>query len=107
LEPKFKRFRIGVIPFEGGEMLHDFETYVIHDSSKLRWTRDGKALLVNAVKGDRANLWLQPLDGSSPTQLTRFDDLRLRDFDWSPDGTTLLLARGRLSRDAVLITGFR
>jgi len=106
-DPDSNRFRIGVIPFEGGERIVDFEAYVPNNGSNLRWTADGNALLVNSTESDRANLWLQPLDGSSPTQLTHLDDLLLRGFDYSPDGSTWLLARGKLSRDAILITGFR
>ncbi len=107
VDPKTRKYRIGIIPFEGGAMLENFETYVIHAASNLRWTADGNALLINSVESDRANLWLQPLDGSPPTQLTQFDDLLLRGFDCSPDGKIWLLARGRLTRDAVLVTGFR
>ncbi len=54
------------------------------------------------------NLWEQPLDGSSPRQLTRFDgDQRILDFAWSPDGTRLAVSRGALVTDAVPIKGLR
>ena len=102
-----KQFRIGVIPIEGGEIIRSLESSVPHEASKIVWTPDESGFVLNTAERDRANLWLQPLEGGPPTQLTRFDDLRIRDFDFAPDGTTLLVSRGRLTRDAVLITDFR
>jgi serine/threonine protein kinase len=73
----------------------------------VRWTGDGKALLHNSGVADRANIWLQPLSGGEPKRLTRFGDQTIMAFDRSVDGTKLYIARGALTRDAVLITSFR
>jgi len=63
--------------------------------------------VINTVRSDRANLWHQPLDGGEPEPLTSFDDDRLHWFEKAPDGETLVVSRGNLTRDAVLIENFR
>jgi Tol biopolymer transport system component len=73
----------------------------------LEWTRDGKALSFVRNTGAVGNLWLQPLDGSPPRQLTRFDDLRVMSHAWSLDGRMLYVVRGRYTSDAVLLRDFR
>lgn len=75
--------------------------------SMAQWTRDGRALVTNTVEGDRANLWLIPLDGSPPRKLTSLDEHTLFAFAPLPDGKGWVVSRGELSRDALLITGFR
>ena len=73
----------------------------------VRWTADGKALLHNGGLNDRKNVWLQPIDGSAGRPVTHFDDEYILNFDVVPGGKELLLVRGVLSRDAVLIKNFR
>ena len=75
--------------------------------AEVRWTLDGKALLHNSGLADRANIWLQPLDGSVPRMVTRFSDQTIFNFDRSADGKTLIIGRGLNTRDAVLIRNFR
>jgi Tol biopolymer transport system component/tRNA A-37 threonylcarbamoyl transferase component Bud32 len=75
--------------------------------SMTRWTRDGKALVVNAVENDYANLWMIPLDGSPRRKLTGFDEHIIFTFAPLAPEEGWILSRGELSRDAVLITGFR
>jgi len=73
----------------------------------LEWTRDGKALSYLRNIGAVGNVWLLPLDGSPPRQLTHFDDLRVSAHAWSLDGRTLYVVRGRYASDAVLMRDFR
>ncbi|HET8772386.1 MAG TPA: protein kinase [Thermoanaerobaculia bacterium] len=75
--------------------------------STARWTSGGTALIVNTVKGDHANLWRIPLDGAPPRKLTSFDEHVIFTFAPLPGEKGWVLSRGDLSRDAVLITGFR
>ncbi len=105
-DPKTSRSYLVTMPASGGPVTRvadfDFTTY-----SKVRWSRDGKALIVNTAPGDRANLWLVPLDKSAPRRLTNFDEHTVFAFAPLSDGKGWLISRGDLSRDAVLITGFR
>lgn len=54
----------------------------------------------------RANLYRWPLDGGEPERLTDFNEQRMYWFELAPDGETLVISRGELSRDAVLLENF-
>ena len=53
------------------------------------------------------NLWLQPLDGGKPKQLTNFTSDQIWNWAWSRDGKQLALSRYSTTSDVVLISGFR
>jgi serine/threonine protein kinase len=73
-------------------------------SGKPRWTSDGRAV----AYADQSNLWIQPLGGGSPRQLTHFADGKIiQDFAWSRDGHRLAVARTSVSNDIVLIKGLK
>jgi Tol biopolymer transport system component len=50
-----------------------------------------------------SNVWSQPIDGSAAKQLTNFKADQVFGFDVSRDGKSLVLARGTVSNDVVLI----
>jgi Tol biopolymer transport system component len=56
-------------------------------------------------RGGVSNIWVQPLDGSPPLQLSDFKDERIDSFDWSPDGRYLAVVRSIETSDVVLIEG--
>jgi Tol biopolymer transport system component len=56
------------------------------------------------------NLYLQPLDGGAPVQLTHFDSEpgSMAAYAWSRDGKKLAITRARYnSTDAVMFSGFK
>jgi len=66
------------------------------------WPPDGRSV---AYARD-GNLWVQPLTGGAPRQLTRFTDGRpIRSFAWSRDGQRLALTRSTVTNDIVLFEG--
>jgi serine/threonine protein kinase/Tol biopolymer transport system component len=72
-----------------------------------RWTPDGRGIAF-CDDGRGGNLWVQPLDGSAPHQLTHFtDDRVIADFAWSRDGKRLAIARATETNDIVLFKGLR
>jgi hypothetical protein len=75
--------------------------------SRPRWTPDGRA--VAYVDGmTQTNLWVQPIDGSAPRQLTQFTDGRLLGhYAWSHDGQRLAISRATFSSDIVLFRGLK
>ena len=97
---------LGVMPIDGANVTATFSVNPAVAYATVRWTRDGKALLHNSALTDRANIWLQPLPAGEPRQLTHFADQTILGFDVSSDGRSLLIARGALTRDAILIKGF-
>jgi serine/threonine protein kinase len=49
------------------------------------------------------NIFVQPLDGSSGRQITNFASEHIAQFQWSPDGKTLAVARTHNTSDVVLL----
>jgi Tol biopolymer transport system component len=73
----------------------------------VRWTPDGRGVAyIDAAT--QSNLWVQPLDGTSPRQFTHFADRRtIADFAWSRDGKRLAISRSMVTNDIVLFKGLR
>jgi len=69
----------------------------------LQWTPDGRGLAYATL----SNIWVQPLGGGPPHQLTHFpdDDRRIQDFEWSADGRRLAFSRSRTTWGIVLFRG--
>jgi serine/threonine protein kinase/Tol biopolymer transport system component len=95
-----------IFPFTGGEptkrlniMLDAVNGFALH------WSPDGHALL--RLDENLSNIWSQPVDGGSPTQVTNFQGDPIFNFAWSHDAKWLALARGRVTNDVVLISDLR
>jgi Tol biopolymer transport system component len=91
-------------PFEGGEPERTFELPPRLSDVVLRWTPDGRALTYAVGPSRNQNVWIQPLSGGAPRQLTDFkDEGTISSFDWAADGR-LAVARGPNITHVVLIT---
>ncbi len=107
--------RMAVVPIEGGPLVKIFDVRLkpftrwrsFGSLDTIRWTADGRALTYIATHGGVSNIWSQPLAGGKPAQLTNFKTGRIFNFDWSPDGKWLALARGSVTSDVVLISDLR
>jgi serine/threonine protein kinase/Tol biopolymer transport system component len=97
--------RICVVSATGGAVEKSFDVpataFAIPD---IRWTPNGKELVYLELRAGATNLWLQPLDGGKPKQLTHFADGIIYNFVWSYDGKVLALSRGTYLSDAVLFS---
>ena len=94
-------WRNGIVPATGGESkLFDWHSV----RGMVRWTPDSRGLVYNDGLG---NLWLQPVPGGSPRQLTRFTDGRIWNFAIAPNGRDYALVRGDTLSDVVVIRDFR
>ena len=71
------------------------------------WSPDGKALQYLLTRNGATNIWEQSLVGGEPKQLTKFTSGLIFDFNWTADGKQLLLTRGEVSSDVVLLTNLR
>jgi serine/threonine protein kinase/Tol biopolymer transport system component len=98
-------FRTAVIPFEGGEPIRVFDL-LGGPEDDFGWTSDSRALTYIS-RGGVSNIWIQPLDGSRPKQVTDFKSDQIRAFDWSHDGRQLLVLRATPSSDIVKLTDFK
>lgn len=99
--------RIALVSFDGGDIIKTFdavpETNPLSNNQKLQWTSDGRGIYFIAFNNGVSNIWRQPIDGSSPVQVTKFETGRIFNFSYSPDGKQLALSRGSLNSDVVLI----
>jgi len=79
--------------------------------SSLGWAPDGHALTyVHNTTGNTMNVYMQPLAGGAPVQLTHFDSepAVVYAYAWSRDGKKLAITRARYNdTDVVLFSGFR
>jgi DNA-binding winged helix-turn-helix (wHTH) protein/Tol biopolymer transport system component len=92
---------LAVVPSTGGAPIKQFQVpgFLGH----VRWSPKGNALQYLQTREGATNLWEQRLEGGEPKQLTHFSVGQIFDFDWSHDGKRLLLTRGQMTRDVVLI----
>jgi Tol biopolymer transport system component len=108
-DPERKRSRGAVIPIDGGAPVARFDIPALEvptwNWQRIRWTADARGLLYIDDRGGVSNVWLQPIDGGPPRQVTRFISDRIFDYDVAPDGA-LVCARGAVVSDVVTIRGF-
>ena len=71
--------------------------------NQFMWSPDSKTLSVSTNRGGAQNIWLQPVDGSAPTQITDFKSGKILNFAWTNDGKDLIIARGNTNNDLILI----
>jgi serine/threonine protein kinase/Tol biopolymer transport system component len=105
IDEEKKRWSIAIIPIEGGPPIKVFEISPLQ--SKFQWNATGDALLYSLTRDGAGNIWSQPIDGAPAKQLTSFKSDQIFRFNWSSDGKQLVMARGPLNSDVVLITDLR
>ena len=93
-----------VVPIDGGPPLYTLKMDPRSQGSRIRFTPDGKGITYIVNEHGVANLWVQPLEGGEPRQLTDFKSDLIFDFAWSRDGKRLAVSRGQNSRDVVLLS---
>jgi eukaryotic-like serine/threonine-protein kinase len=92
-----------VIPVEGGEPVKVAQL----NATRLQWTRDSKSIVYIDSKNGVSNLWSRPVKGGPSRQITNFTRGLIFDFAISHDGKQLILARGSVNSDVVLINSVR
>jgi Tol biopolymer transport system component len=95
-------WRIGVMPVTGRRLIKQFK--VPNGFWGVRWSPSGTGLQYVVTQNRAGNIWEQPLEGGKPKQLTHFMNNQIFDFNWSLDYTRLLLTRGNVTSDAVLLS---
>jgi eukaryotic-like serine/threonine-protein kinase len=98
---------LAVRALEGGEASRKFPFPSTVRSRVFRWTPDGQALAYIVDEKGVSNIWLQPLNGSPPRQLTNFKAGQLLSFAWSPDGQWLAHISHTATSDVVLLRDFK
>lgn len=102
------RGRLVVVSADDGSLEHSFDV-MPYDSYYVtpRWTPDGKSLIFRRTDTIVGNLWKQDLAGGQPTQFTDFTTQRLYYFAYSRDQKNLIVARGSILFNVVMIKNFK
>ncbi len=72
-------------------------------ANDLTFAPDGKSVAYIIRDKGVDNIFVQPLDGSAGHQITNFTSDNIAEFQWSPDGKTLAVARTHNTSDVVLL----
>ena len=72
-------------------------------TNAMNFTPDGKSVAYIVRDQGVDNIFVQPLDGSPGHQITNFTSQQISEFQWSPDGKTLAVARAQNTSDVVLL----
>jgi len=100
-------FRIGIFSLADGSLVKSFDPPTqarIFEGRSLGWSKDGRLVLSTITVSGVSNIWAQPVDGGLPRVLTNFKSDQIFDFDWSASDGSLVMARGTVSSDVVLIS---
>jgi Tol biopolymer transport system component len=98
-------WKLAVLAASGGQVMKIFD--VPGGTDRVRWSQAGTSLQYLVTQDGATNLWEQPLAGGKPKQLTKFSSGRIFNFNWSSDHRKLLLTRGDVTSDVVLLSNLR
>jgi eukaryotic-like serine/threonine-protein kinase len=90
---------------DGGKPIKTFDTP--QTVGFFKWMPDGRSLAYLDTQKGVSNVWVLPVDGGQPRQLTDFTQGLIYWFDLDRAGKPSLFSRGTINRDVVLITGFK
>ena len=103
--------KIVVQRLEDGAISKEIELPATYNWHELGWTPDGRALAyVHNTTGGTENVYMQPLAGGPPVQLTHFDSepALVAAYAWSQDGKKFAITRARSNdADVVMFSGFK
>jgi serine/threonine protein kinase/Tol biopolymer transport system component len=91
--------KLAIISVNGGAPIRIFDLSGYY----YRWTPDGKGIVYIKHDGKQENLFLQPLAGGPPAALTNFTEGSIKNFEWSADGTHMVLTHFIKTSDIVLL----
>jgi serine/threonine protein kinase/Tol biopolymer transport system component len=92
--------------FELPKSTTPFTNLRLTPDNRLRWTPDAQGLTYVSHADGASNIWLQPLGGDMPRQLTFFKDAEISSFAWSRGGNQLACVRNIKAYVPVLIRLF-
>ena len=103
--------KIVVQRLDDGTIVKEIEMPSTYNWAKLGWAPDGHALTyVHNTTGSTQNVYMQPLAGGPPVQLTHFNSEPglVAAYAWSQDGKKVAITRAPYNgTDVVMFSGFR
>lgn len=107
-DKKASQWKLGIISTQDGKLVQSIDrpisTYLPFSHYVPDWLGEN-AVFFPVTHNGVGNLWKAPLDGGPPLQLTHFTS----DLIWNEaiaDDGSIILARGKLESDAILIRNF-
>src|SRR5271157_1179207 len=97
---------VAIMAFEGGPSTKRFDIPELN-LTWFQWAADSRSLLYVKNEGPASNLWSQPIAGGTPKQITHFNSEVIDSFDLSRDGKRIVMSRGTIKQDVVLIRDLR
>ncbi|MBZ5613576.1 MAG: serine/threonine-protein kinase [Acidobacteriia bacterium] len=105
------RSKIVLQRLEDCAIVKEIQLPAAYDWEQLGWTPDGHALTyVHNTTGSVQNVYMLPLGGGTPVQLTHFDSEPglVPAYAWSRDGKKFAITRARYNdTDVVMFSGFK
>lgn len=96
--------KLAVISSEGGQALNLLDLPpTVNKWAEIRWRPGGQALTYIDTRDGVSNIRSKPLNGGPDQPLTRFGQLEILRYEWSPDGRRLVLSRGTRRRNVILM----
>jgi Tol biopolymer transport system component len=106
-DPNAQLWRTATLPIAGPRTPRYFDVPRFGGPPQLRWLPDGSGFTYIDYHDGVANLWLQPLSGAEPRQLTHFEAGRIFSYSLAVNGREAIVSRGNPVEDIVLIRNFR
>ncbi len=93
---------VKVIAVAGGATVFSFSPPA--GAGSFSWSPDSRSLRYTLVRNGVGNIWEQPLSNKPPWQITDFTSGLIFSYSWSRDGRDLLVSRGSLNSNVILIS---
>jgi len=98
--------KLAVVPVEGGAPVKLFDVEAGFRSNTV-WMPDNRGVAYVDARSGTPNVWMQPLSGGKPVQLTHFTTDAVTAYDFSRDGKQLVVTRTAETTGVVLIRDFK
>jgi Tol biopolymer transport system component len=104
-DDKASQWKVGIISASDGKLLQTADISLANQGFPL-FSPDDKSLIYGETHDAVTNLWKKPVTGGEGTQFTHFPSEQIFNSVITPDGK-LVMARGHIQSDAILIRNFR
>jgi WD40 repeat protein len=100
LDERSEKWRVAVIDLHTLKVIGQYAK--VPSGSRVKWAPDETALTYVREVNGVSNVWKASIANGSEAPLTKFKELKIFSFDWSPDGQNLGMVRGIDASDVIL-----
>lgn len=95
--------KLTLLSAENGEVLRQIETPSSESFALFDWKSDSQNLFLAVNQNDAATLWLQPIDGKTPTKLKDWQNENFFRLNVSRNGKNLFYEKGVMTNSVLLL----